>query len=462
VPVVESVRIRYGLLKSGGDRAFLGVSSGVSLVRTPSIPLMLTDAKIKAAKPTDKPRKLADGAGLYLLVKPNGARLWRFKYRHAGKEKLLAFGGYQPGAADHVALAEARARLTDAKRLLRDGIDPSAARHAARHARRDREAGSFESVALEWHAKQSGVWSHGYAAKELAQLKNHVLPSIGGKTFRELKPRDLLDVCRRVEEAGHVETAHRIRRSLGQICRYAVVTHRADSDISTALKGALAPVKTRHFASITEPKRVGDVLRAVQSYKGTVPVQIALQLSPLLFVRPGELRAARWEEFSFDLEDPASGEAPAHLEPQWRIPAERMKMREQHVVPLSRQSVRLLRELHAITGPVGFLFPNARSTSRCMSSNTVNAALRNLGFTKDEMTGHGFRSMASTLLHERGYKSELIERQLAHADRDSSRASYNFAQYLPERRRMMQEWADYLDGVARGGDVIPIRRERRA
>lgn len=420
-------------------------------------PPMLTDARIKAAKPSEKPYKLADGDGLYLLIKPNGSRLWRFKYRYGGKEKVAAFGGYQPGSSNHVALAEARARLTKAKSQLRDGIDPSAARQAQKRARADREAEAFEVIALEWHAKQSGVWSAAYADKELRQLTKHVFKRIGGRPFRELTSRDLLDVLLRIEGQGRLETAHRVRRSLGAICRYAVATHRADIDVSAALKGALAPVPSNHFASITEPAKVGELLRAIRDYDGSDVVRLALQLLPLVFVRPGELRGARWGEFSFDLKDPPRGEARQHPEPQWRIPAERMKMREQHIVPLSRQAVAILRELHAVTGPEGFLFPSVRSKARPASENTINAALRRLGFTKDEMTGHGFRHMASTLLHERGYRSELVERQLSHGDRDKSRARYNFAEYLPERRTMMQEWADYLDGLAAGGKVIGIK-----
>jgi integrase len=422
---------------------------------------MLTDAKIKAAKPSGKPYKLADGDGLYLLIKGSGSRLWRFKYRYAGKEKLAAFGGYQPGSPDHVSLAEARDRLAGVKRQLRDGIDPSAARQVEKQARVDRAEGAFEVVALEWHAKQSAAWSPGYAEKELRQLKSHVFPRIGGKPVRDLTSRDLLDVLQRIEKKGRAETAHRVRRSLGAIMRYAVLTHRADVDPSAALKGALAPVPGNHFAAITEPKKVGELLRAISGYEGSAVTCCALRLAPLTFVRPGELRGARWEECEFDLTDPAPGKEPRHPQPQWRILPERMKMGEQHIVPLSRQSVAVLRELHAITGPSGYLFPSVRSKARCMSENTINAALRGMGFAQDEMTGHGFRHMASTLLHERGYRSEWIERQLAHGDRNSVRARYNFAEHLPDRRRMMQEWADYLDGLASGAKLVNIKAGKK-
>ena len=414
--------------------------------------MRLTDTEIRAAKPYVKPYKLFDGGGLYLLINPDGSRWWRFKYRYGGKEKLLALGTYPD-----TGLKRARDRHGEARDLLGDGIDPSAAKQAEKLTRADRAAGAFEVVALEWHAKQSGTWSPDYATKELRQLKKHVFPRIGAKPFRELTSRDLLDVLQRLEAKGRLETAHRVRRSLGAICRYAVVTHRADVDASAALKGALAPVPNNHFASITDPKEVGDLIRAIRVYKGSDVTRLALQLAALFFVRPGELRAARWEEFSFGLTDPPPGTKPSHPEPQWRIPAERTKMRELHIVPLARQAVAILRELHAHTGPHGYLFPSIRGRGRPMSENTINAALRGLGYGKDEMTGHGFRHMASTLLHERGYRSEMIERQLSHGDRNSVRARYNFAEYLPERRRMMQEWADYLDALA--DDKVAVFRK---
>ncbi len=419
--------------------------------------MSLTDTAIKAAKPSQKPYKLFDGRGLYMLINPDGSRWWRFKYRYGGKEKLLALGTYPD-----TGLKKARDRHGDARQLLGDGIDPCAAKQAEKLKRADRAAGSFEAVALEWHAKQTGAWSTDYADKELRQLRNHVLPRIGSKPFRDLNSRDLLGVLQRIETNGRLETAHRVRRSLGAICRYAVATHRADMDASAALKGALTPVPTNHFASITDPKKVGGLIRAIRGYEGASVTHSALQLAPLLFVRPCELRGARWEEFAFDLADSAPGKKPDHSEPQWRIPAERMKMGEQHIVPLSAQAIAILRELYAITGPDGFLFPSIRSKARCMSENTVNAALRGMGYGKNEMTGHGFRHMASTLLHERGYKSEWIERQLAHGDRNSVRARYNFAEYLPERRRMMQEWADYLDGLVSGADIVNIKVAKKA
>lgn len=421
---------------------------------------MLTDAKIKATKPTEKPYKLADGGGLYLLVNPDGSRWWRVKYRYGGKEKSLSVGVYRPGQPGHVGAKDARDSLDAIKRQLRDGIDPGAARKADKQARIDREEGSFERVAREWCAKQTPTWSTGYAEKELRQLVLHVFPAIGERPVKELTARDLLHVLQKIETKGRAETAHRVRRSLSAIMRYAILTHRADNDPSAALKGALAPVTNVHFAAITDPKKVGELLRAIRAYEGSAVTRAALQLSALTFARPGELRAARWEEFTFDLADPPKGRKPEHADPQWRIPAERMKARKQHLVPLATQAIAILRDLHAVTGPEGYLFPSVRSPSRCMSENTVNAALRGMGYAQDEMTGHGFRHMASTLLHERGYRSEWIERQLAHIDTNAVRARYNYAEHLAERRTMMQEWADYLDGLASGAKVVNIKAKK--
>lgn len=418
--------------------------------------MKLSDTAIRAAKPSEKPYKLFDGGGLYLSINIDGSRWWRFKYRYAGKEKLLALGTYPD-----VGLKRVRERHTEARALLANGIDPSAARRAEKQSRVDRAAGSFEVVAREWYAKHAATWAVTYSDKVLRRLEQYVFPKIGGRPIRELKGAELLAVLRPMEADGRIETAHRVCQYLGQIFRYAMATHRADADPTTALKGALASSPNKHFASITEPKKVGELMRAVRGYDGSAVVRLALALSPLLFVRPGELRGARWEEFAFDLVD-ATSKRPKHSEPQWRIPAERMKMREQHIVPLSVQAVAILRELHAITGPDGFLFPSVRSKGRCMSENTINAALRALGFGKDEMTGHGFRHMASTLLHERGYRSEWIERQLAHGDRNAVRARYNFAEHLPERRKMMQEWADYLDALAVGAEIVNINAARVA
>jgi integrase len=419
--------------------------------------MSLTDTQIRALKPPSKPKKLFDGGGLYLLCNPDGSRWWRLKYRYGGKERLIAFGAYP-----EVSLKEARTRHSRAKAQLRDGIDPSAARKAEKAARADREFGSFELVAREWYAKQSERWDDAGGRRILRRLETYVFPRIGERAIRDLTASDLLEVLRRIEDKGHPETAHRVKQYLGAIFRYAVATNRASHDPSSALKGALAAPPARNLPSITEPKQVGALLRAIRGYAGSEMVRCALQLLALVFVRPGELRGATWGEFEFDLTDPAPGESPKHPEPQWRIPAARMKMREQHIVPLSTHAVAVLRELHSITGPDGFLFPSVRAVSRPISENTINAALRGMGYTKDQMVGHGFRHMASTLLHERGHKSEYIERQLSHGDRNTIRATYNFADYLPERRKMMQEWADYLSTLAKGADVVDINSAKFA
>jgi len=413
----------------------------------------LTDTHLRAAKASEKPYKLFDGQGLYLLVRPDGKRWWRLKYRFGRKERLLALGTYP-----EVRLKMARTRCAEARCLLADGIDPSAVRRAQKAAREDRESGSFELVAREWHAKQAEVWSESHALSVLRRLTLYVFPKIGHRPLRDLKAPDLLAVLRDIEGRGTIETALRVKQSLGAVFRYGVATQRADFDPTTILRGALTPPPERHYAAITNPARVGELIRAIRGYRGSQVTRLALCLLPLVFVRPGELRAARWEEFSFDLSPPRSGEKVLHPEPVWRIPPERMKLGESHVVPLSRQSVALLRELHAITGPDGYLFPGARSRSRCISENTINAALRRLDYGTSEMTGHGFRRMASTILHEEGFRTEWIERQLAHGDRNTVRARYNFAEYMPERRRLMQNWADLLDGLANGADVTPIRR----
>ena len=420
---------------------------------------MLTDLKIRAARGRDKPYKLTAGEGLYLLVKPNHSRLWRFRYSFAGKEKLIGLGAYEPGSANHVSLAEAKERQREAKALLRTGTDPSAARQAQKQSRLDQVRNTFEAIAREWHTKQSSRWTPKQVAKELRQLTLHVLPEIGSRQISELRATDLLSVLQKIEDRGRGETAHRVRRSIGAVCRYAVLTHRLEHDISSPLQSTLKPVTSRPYASITDPKQVGTLLRTIQSYDGSAATRYALLMAPHVFVRPGELRAARWEEFTFDLTDEDARLDADRPPPEWRIPAERMKMKQQHIVPLSRQVVGLLRELNRHTGPAGFLFPSPRTNSRCISENTINAALRRLDYSIDEMTGHGFRHMASTLLHERGYQSEWIERQLAHSDRNPIRSRYNFAEYLAQRRAMMQEWSDYLDKLrdAVASNIVQIR-----
>ena len=400
----------------------------------------LTDTAIRSVKPSEKPLRLFDGGGLYLEVAPGGGKWWRFKYRFGGKEKRLSVGVYP-----EVTLKKARDRRDEAREQLAEGIDPATHRKARNAAKADESGNSFEVVAREWFAKYEPTWVASHSDKIIRRLERDVFPWIGGRPIGEVTALELLTVLRRVESRGAVETAHRAQQNCGQVFRYAISTGRAERDPSADLRGALAPVKETHHASITEPKAIGELLRAIEGYQGALVTKCALRLAPLVFVRPGELRKAEWVEFNFDAAE-------------WRIPAERMKMREQHIVPLAVQAVAILRELHALTGTGKYVFPGARSNGRPMSENAVLAALRRMGYAKDEMTGHGFRSMASTLLNEQGWHRDAIERQLAHAERNAVRAAYNFAEHLPERRRMMQAWADYLGVLHAGANVTPIRK----
>jgi integrase len=342
-----------------------------------------------------------------------------------------------------VSLKDARLKREEARRQVAAGIDPGEHRKARKAARTDQAANSFEIVAREWFAKFSPNWVASHSDKIIRRLERDIFPWVGMKPIADVSAPDLLTCLRRVEGRGAVETAHRIVQNCGQVFRYAIATGRAVRDPAADLRGALPPVKEKHHASITDPKAIGELLRAISGYQGSLITACALRLAALVFVRPGELRKAEWPEFNF-------GAA------EWRIPGERMKMREQHIVPLSRQAVAVLRELQALTGQGQFVFPGARTNGRPMSENTVNAALRRLGYGSDDMTGHGFRSMASTLLNEQGWHRDAIERQLAHAERNAVRAAYNYAEHLPERKRMMQAWADYLDGLAAGADGIAI------
>ncbi len=371
---------------------------------------------------------------------PNGGKWWRLKYRHAGKEKRLSLGVYP-----HVALKQARERRDAAKKLLANGVDPSEQRKAHRAAVTERAANSFEAVGREWFTSFSKKWVKGHSDKILRRLEHNVYPYVGGRPIAEITSKEMLVVLRKVESRGAIETAHRTKQNCSQVFRYAVATGRADRDPTVELRGALTPTSERHHASIIEPKAIGALLRAIDGYDGSPVTRAALQLAPLTIVRPGELRRAEWTEFNLD-------------KAEWRIPAERMKMREQHIVPLSKQAIAVLQELHPLTGRGAYVFPGARTNGRPMSENTVNAALRRLGYSKDEMTGHGFRSMASTHLNEQGWHRDAIERQLAHAERDDVRAAYNFAEHLPERRKMRQAWADYLDGLRAGASVTSIKK----
>jgi integrase len=401
----------------------------------------LSDVAIRKAKPAAKPVKLADGSGLYLLLNPTGSKLWRWKYRVAGKEKLLALGAYPD-----VSLVDARNACTDARRLLAKGIDPSAVRKEAKQARAEAAAvaaDTFEAVAREWMERQDVA--EVTASKTRWLLEGFLFPEIGPRPIAEITPRELLVALRKIEESGKLETARRAKIKAGQVFRYAVLEGKAEADPTATLRGALKAPRNRHHAAITDPTKMGELLRAIEGFSGQPATHAALRLAPLVFVRPGELRQAEWAEFDLD-------------GALWRIPAERMKMKAAHLVPLSAQAVEILRELQPLTGAGRYVFPSLRGGARPMSENTVNAALRRLGYSGDEMTGHGFRSMAATRLNEMGWNPDAIERQLAHAESNKVREAYTHAaQYLEERTRMMQTWADYLDGLRKGGQVVPFK-----
>lgn len=401
----------------------------------------LTAAAIKASE--SKPGKLADGGGLYLLTKESGARLWRMKYRNAGKEQTLSFGAYP-----EVSLAEARRKRDAARAAIRDGADPAAAKRAEKLAAKVAADNSFEAIAREWLAKQKRSMAAATYGKALACFENDLFPWLGARPIGEIAAPELLATIKRIEARGAHESAHRAKQRAGQVFRYAIAHGAATRDPAADLRGALAPVVTRSRAAITDPAKVGDLLRAIHDYSGQFATRCALRLAPLLFVRPGELRAMEWAELDLG----------AAL---WRIPAGRMKMREAHAVPLSSQAVTILRELEPLTGRGRYCFPSLQTADRPMSENTINAALRRLGYDKDTMTGHGFRAMASTRLNELGWAPDVIERQLAHAERNKVRAAYNRAQYMTERTKMMQAWADYLDGLRTGAKIIPIKRKAK-
>lgn len=392
----------------------------------------LTDTTVRNAKPQPKQAKLFDGGGLFLLVTPKGGKLWRLKYRFGGKEKLLSLGVYPD-----VGLKEARTRRDAARELLAQGIDPGEQKKETKAtlvAEEKLRTVTFESVAREWYAKKTPHLSAGYQRDILSRLENQLFPHIGGKPFATLEPADILNAATPAMERGAVETAHKLIRLSGQVCRYARLVGHAKYDVAAGLTEALPPVQTTHHATITDPKRIGGLLRDLDAYEGETSITYALRILPYVFVRSGELRAAEWAEI--DLEGAV-----------WVIPAGRMKMRKPHIVPLARQVVELFTALREHSGHCRLAFPSPFSASRCISDMGLLNALRRLGYQKGEMTIHGFRAMASTLLNEQGYRADVIEVQLAHGERNAIRKAYNHAEYMPERREMMQRWADYLDGL---------------
>ncbi|WP_302608473.1 integrase arm-type DNA-binding domain-containing protein [uncultured Desulfovibrio sp.] len=392
--------------------------------------MKLSDTFIRHVTANGKVQKHSDGGGLFLYVTSAGKKSWRLAYRFAGRQKLISLGPYPS-----VSLREAREKREDAKKLLREHIDPSQARRQAREAAAEAARNSFEDVAREWYVKYSTKWVPSYRKTVIRILEENLFPYVGKRPINAITSRELLTVLRRVEERDALTIAHKALRDTGRIFRYAVVTGRAEHDIAADLRGALAPAANGHHAAITDPAGVGELLRNIYAYEGNFFISRALRLAPLVFVRGNELIRAEWAEVNLEAAE-------------WRIPAERMKMRQIHIVPLSRQALMIFQELHEKSGDGRFVFPGSRAgNDGPMYRGGPLRVLRQIGCATGEHTFHGFRSMASTLLNELGYNSDWIERQLAHCERNGVRAAYNYAEYLPERRRMVQEYADYLDNL---------------
>lgn len=408
--------------------------------------MALTDIAVRQAKPGPKQYKLADGAGLYLLVTPAGGKLWRLKYRLAGKEKLLAFGAYP-----EVTLADARRRRDEAREQIAASKDPSREKQRAKIRQRAEAMNTFAIISAEYCAKRRRDGEGGWAASTAGRceyLLSRLNAALGSLPIGEIEPSDILAAVRKIEGKGTLESARRTLQLAGMVFRYAVATARLDSDPTRDLRGAISTPKVKHYAAILEPVKVGELLRAIDGYESLGMTRLALQLAPHVFVRPGELRHARWEEIDMDAA-------------VWTIPAEKTKMRKDHRVPLSRQAVALLQDIRALTGPSGYVFPSVRTRARPMSENTLNAGLRRLGYASDEMTAHGFRAMASTLLNESGkWHPDAIERALAHGDADKVRAAYTRGAYWQERVEMAQWWSDHLDTLRKGAEVVPINRAK--
>jgi integrase len=403
--------------------------------------MALTDLFIRKLKSSGKPsgEKYSDGRALYLLVK-EANKYWRMNYRFDGKQKTLAIGIYP-----EISLAMARERCADAQKLLRAGVDPKQPKIDARNHQLEITNNTFEALARLWLKKMEASRSAGTQDKVFTWLKNDLFPFIGDTPVSTIRPRDILSVIQRVEARGAIDSAHRIKQVCGQILRFGVAIGWLERDVTPDLKGALIAVPRKNFAAITEPKELAPLLRSIHAYNGHVVALTALKLTPLLFVRPGELRAAEWREFDLDAAE-------------WRIPAAKMKMKMEHMVPLCTQAVELLRELHRVTGHGKFVFPSLRTDDACMSENTINAALHGMGYTKEMVTAHGFRATARTILDEvLNERVDLIEHQLAHRVIDPNGRAYNRTAHLPARAAMMQRWADYLDKLRTGTNVIPLR-----
>lgn len=398
---------------------------------------MLTYIQINAAKPREKAWSLSDSQGLLLVIQPNGSKLWRFKYRFLDKQKTLHLGGWP-----QVSLADARVRRDEAKRKIAEGLDPALEKKRARIAAKYAAANTFEDVAKEWLVKCERDGLAPVTVDKIRWLLAKAYPIIGTIPISQITPHEALAVLRKVEATGAFESARRMRSVLSRVFRYGVATVRCDKDVAADLRGAIASPKVKHFAAITKPSEVGALLRAIDGYSGHKVTVMAMRLSPHVLLRPGELRQAEWADIDFE-------------EAIWFIPAERMKMRRPHRVPLSRQVIDMLRELHEHTHWWKYLFPCLGKPRKPMSENAVNQGLRKLGYTSDQMTAHGFRAMAATLLNEKGeWNPDAIERQLAHVDTNQARRAYARGEYWDERVQMMQSWSDYLDELRDGGKIL--------
>lgn len=385
----------------------------------------LTNTAVSNAKPKEKGYKMTDEKGLFLFIHPSGGKYWRFKYRFAGKEKLLALGVYP-----EVSLAAARDKRTQARAVIDDGNDPAQMRKETKRQEILSTGNTFEGIAREWHKRQAATWSENYAGKVMDSLENDVFPKLGLRPLKNISAPELLDVLRVIEGRGAIETAHRVKQVCGQVFMYGIATSRAERNPAADLQKALTPSKPKHYAHL-KAIELPEFLRRLDAYDGNIQTRLAIKLLMTTFVRTIELRGATWGEINFDAA-------------QWRIPKERMKMKREHIVPLSAQAILILREVQKYTGNRDFIFPNQHKPMLCMSENTLLYALYRMGY-HGRATGHGFRSTASTILNENGFTPDVIERQLAHLERSAVRAAYNHAEYLPQRREMMQWWADYLD-----------------
>ena len=404
--------------------------------------MTLTDTLIRTSKPSEKARKLADGGGMYLEIAPTGGKHWRLKYRFGGKEKRLALGSYP-----ETSLKDAREKREAARKLLAAGIDPSEHRKATKAAGIELAANTFEAIARQWFTLRSPKWVASHSDKVISRLERDIFPWLGSKPIKAVARADILSVLKRVVDRGAIESARRAGFNLAQIFRFAIDNELADRNPAANLGSALPSVDIKHRAAITDINEIGGLLRAMESYQGSLVTQCALRLAPLVFVRPIELRSAEWAEVDLD-------------KALWTIPAEKMKMRESHIVPLAKQAIEILKELHPVTGKGRYVFPSAHSPKRSMSNNAVLSALRRMGYSKDEMSGHGFRAMARTVLDEVLHvRPDFIEHQLAHAVRDPNGRAYNRTSHLAERKAMMQQWADYLDTLKQGGNVLPMKRK---